>query len=84
MIKQYFKVVVSVPVKVWEEFSHTKDYELLVMAATNDAIESGTNSYGPEQWATYTTRPEAVNCEKRLMNINYHFSAKLADLNGGK
>lgn len=78
MITTIYMVSVDVHDKVYKAFGHTSEFERKSLAATSGSLASGENRYSTvEIWAEFHNRAEARLCEKRIMDLNYYFAAKL-------
>ncbi len=76
-ISKFYRVSVDVPDNIADKYKESKEYERLSSEATKWNIEAGSNNYAHlEEWATFHELKDAEQCEKNLLNMIYHFSAK--------
>lgn len=79
-ISTIYRVSVDIPEAVYREFGHTAEYEIKCSDATKGNVSAGQNACSDvEEWAEFYTYKEAQACQKRLMDMNYHFAAKLPE-----
>lgn len=79
-ITTLYHVNVDIPEAVYREFGHTPEYYRKSLEATQGHVAAGQNSYSSvEEWAEFHSYDDALSCQKRLMDMNYYFAAKLGD-----
>lgn len=77
MISERYRASVDIPDNIADKYKETTEYERKVLEATKGDIESGSNNYSHlEEWATFYELKDAVQCEKKLMDMIYYFATK--------
>lgn len=78
-IYPYFKAEVQIPEPVWEEFGGTQEYDRKIIEATQGNTGAGSDRYSEVfEWATFSTKAEAEECERKLVEVILYFTRKIA------
>jgi hypothetical protein len=79
-IRAEYRVTVDIPEKVWAAFAGDPQFERDRMDACSGHLESGSSYYAkPYEWAVFSTRKKAEECQRKLMDVVYKWAAKLPE-----
>jgi hypothetical protein len=79
-INKLFQVILDIPKEIYQEFGETQKFEQEWLEATKGAINAEINEYSDVFIiAQFSTRLEAKNCEKKLLEMVERFKAVIQD-----
>jgi len=65
------------PEEVFVAYSDTREYNFMYYPATEGFIEAGSQRHSLTfEWATFNTMRQAVECERKLIELVKHFQGR--------